>query len=315
MLGIKKSFTRTFFIGVFISVVGIETAQAKDTLLQGEQLGRDEQLLSNNGCFRLIMQGDGNLVLYGNTMKPMWNAASNGPADKAIMQNDGNFVVYKPNMEPVWAAHPPDRQGLTNFRLIVQDDGNTVIYANNGSQVKPIWFTGTPERNCDGSVITSLNMLPQETSGTVKGPNNRKSMGGGFAEAETTFFRNGLAVIETHSVSTSFTQGTKGSVFIVGSDIKGRALFVSPVFDIPTACSRPDSCSSNRRDTIQHQINSELAKFVAKIDVFVQDRGITDLRESFKRTITETCGTFDDLPSAAKAAIAAESGFSGCGPK
>jgi hypothetical protein len=158
-------------------------------------------------------------------------------------------------------------------------------------------------------------MLPQEMSGTVKGPNSNKSMGGGFAEAEATFFRDGLAVIETHSVSTSFTQGTKGSVFIVGSDRKGRALFVSPVFNIPTACSKLDTCSSNRRDTIQHRINSEVAKYVAKIDVFVQDRGTTSLRESIKKTITETCGTYDDLPPAAKAGIAAETGFAGCGPK
>ena len=150
-LVVKSFFTGASFIGVLMSVVGIEAAWAKDALLQGEQLGRGEQLLSNNGCFRLIMQGDGNLVLYGNTMKPIWNAASVGPADKTIMQNDGNLVVYKPNMEVVWAAHPPDRQGLTDFRLIVQDDGNTVIYANKGSQVIPIWATNSGGINCDGS--------------------------------------------------------------------------------------------------------------------------------------------------------------------
>jgi hypothetical protein len=159
----------TFFIGVLISVVGIEAAGAKDTLSQGEQLSRGESLLSNNGCFRLIMQGDGNLVVYGNTMKPIWNAGSNGPADKAIMQNDGNFVVYKPNMEPVWAAHPENRQGLTNFRLIVQDDGNTVIYANNGSQVRPIWATNTGGINCDGSKPINFPITGEKDNSVANG--------------------------------------------------------------------------------------------------------------------------------------------------
>ena len=166
-----------------------------------------------------------------------------------------------------------------------------------------------------GDSPSSSGILPQETSGTVKGPNNRKSMGGGYAEAEGTFYRNGLAVIETHSVSSSLTQGTKGSVFVVGSDSKGRALFASPVFEMPTACSKVDTCSSNRRDTIQHQVNSELAKYVAKLDVYVQDRGTSSLRQSINTTITQTCGTYDDLPPAAKAGIAYETGFAGCGPR
>jgi hypothetical protein len=64
-----------------------------------------------------------------------------------------------------------------------------------------------------------------ETSGTVTGSNSKKGMSGGYAEASATFYRNGLIVIVTHSVSSSYTQGTKGSVFVVGSDSKGNALF------------------------------------------------------------------------------------------
>lgn len=170
------------------------------------------------------------------------------------------------------------------------------------------------------NIVTALTSqgtsLPPEISGTLQGPNNKKSMGGGYAEAEATFYRNGLVIIPTHSVSRSFTNATKGSVFVVGSDTRGRALFASPVFDIPTACSRADTCSSNRRDTIQHQINSELAKYVAKIDVYVNDRSIgRSARQAFNTTITETCGSYDDLPVAARAAIAAETGFPGCGPR
>jgi hypothetical protein len=161
------------------------------------------------------------------------------------------------------------------------------------------------------NTILSQNTLPPETSGQVKNK-QEKSMGGGSAEAEATFFRNGLIVIETRAVSRSWSQGTKASFFVVGSDKKGRALFASPLFDIPTACSKADSCSSNRRGTTQHRVNSQLAKYIAKINVYVQDRGSPGLRESINKTIKETCGTFDDLPKAAKAGIAAETGFAGC---
>jgi hypothetical protein len=161
-----------------------------------------------------------------------------------------------------------------------------------------------------------LDVLSPEQGGPVSGPNTRESMGGGYAEAQAIFYRDGLTVIETHSVSTSYTQGTKGSVFIVGSDRKGRSLFASPVFDIPTACSKPDTCSSNRRGNVQHRISGELAKYMTKIDVYVQDRsGGRSARETINTTIKESCGAYDDLPAAAKAGIAVETGFAGCGPQ
>jgi outer membrane protein assembly factor BamB len=137
--------------------------------LQGERLVGGESISSNNGCFQLIMQGDGNLVLYGNTMRPMWNSVTVGSADRAFMQDDGNFVVYTPNMQPVWAAHPQNRQGLTNFRLIVQDDGNLVIYANNGSEVRPIWSTGTGGRNCDGSKQLNFPITGEKDNSVANG--------------------------------------------------------------------------------------------------------------------------------------------------
>jgi hypothetical protein len=239
-------------------------AYAKDTLQTGEQLQSGQSLASNNGCFKFVMQGDGNLVLYAEGNVPIWNAGTTGKQGNVlIMQGDGNLVIYAPSSSPVWNSKT---QGA-NARLSMQDDGNAVIYTGSS----PLWATDTGGRSCGSSVLSP------EQGGTVNGPNNKKSMGGGYAEAQATFYRSGLTVIETHSVSTSWSQGTRGSVFIVGSDRKGRALFVSPLFNIPTACSKPDTCSSNRRDTIQHKVNSEVAKYITKIDVYVQDRGTTSL--------------------------------------
>ena len=185
------------------------------------------------------------------------------------------------------------------------DDSQRILTGNMDPVVAP---------TIDPVVAPTSSLISPETSGTVNGPNKEVSMGGGYAEAEATFYRNGLVVMSTHSKSKSWSQGTKGSVFVVGLDTKGRALFVSPVFDIPTACSRADTCSSDRRGNVQYQVNSEVAKYVAKVDVYVQDRsGGRSAREAINNTIKESCATYNDLPASAKAGIAAETGFSGCG--
>ena len=57
--------------------------------------------------------------------------------DKLIMQEDGNLVIYKANGSPIWAS---GTNGSAGSRLDVQDDGNVVIY--NASN-QPIWHTNT----------------------------------------------------------------------------------------------------------------------------------------------------------------------------
>jgi len=85
----------------------------------------------------LIMQGDGNLVLYNNTTgQPLWATSTVGKGALADMQGDGNFVVYNSANRPVWASNTCCR---TDAWLQVQDDGNVVIY--NGGH--PIWATNT----------------------------------------------------------------------------------------------------------------------------------------------------------------------------
>ncbi len=84
-------------------------------------------LVSTNQCFMLVMQGDGNLVLYKQSSgKPTWATYTQNTAGAfAAMQPDGNFVVYSPNNDPMWNS----KTGRTNGKiLILQDDGNLVIY-------------------------------------------------------------------------------------------------------------------------------------------------------------------------------------------
>ena len=91
------------------------------------------QLTSTNGLLNLIMQGDGNLVLYRTTFGiPLWASNTSGPPGvEAVMQGDGNLVVYSAAGVALFASNTDGHQSAF---LLLQDDGNLVIYdgANGG---------------------------------------------------------------------------------------------------------------------------------------------------------------------------------------
>ncbi|MBV2152383.1 hypothetical protein [Kitasatospora sp. SUK 42] len=72
---------------------------------------------------RMIMQSDGNLVIYhGNT--PVWATGTNNCGYKAVMQSDGNLVVYSANGGFCWAL---GTNGHPHARLTVSDNGAVFV--------------------------------------------------------------------------------------------------------------------------------------------------------------------------------------------
>jgi hypothetical protein len=98
---------------------------AKDTLRAGQSLMTDMSISSMDGRYRLIFQGDRNLVLYG-PGGAVW-ATNRYTGDFVIMQGDGNLVAYNIWSAPAWDSHTGGIGG--NPALVVQNDGNLVIYA------------------------------------------------------------------------------------------------------------------------------------------------------------------------------------------
>ena len=115
----------------------------------GGFLGKSPEEVCQVGKSRLIMQSDGNLVLYNenggvsysaNTYSWWWWEA---PGDHAIFQSDGNFVVYDYAGRAKWATNTAGHcGGSTQCVLAIQGDGNLVIYDTSGSWT-PIWATNT----------------------------------------------------------------------------------------------------------------------------------------------------------------------------
>ena len=100
-------------------------------------LTANQSLASCNGDYSLIMQGDGNLVLYQGSTALWASNTAGSAADEAIMQGDGNLVLYTSSGTPVWASNTAGNDGAY---LEVQNDGNVVIYSASGSA---LWSTGT----------------------------------------------------------------------------------------------------------------------------------------------------------------------------
>ncbi|MFT3706923.1 MAG: peptidoglycan DD-metalloendopeptidase family protein [Archangium sp.] len=105
----------------------------------GVTLSANQSVASCDGRHVLVMQGDGNLVLY-NQGRWIWQTATNGRGgQRAVMQTDGNFVLYTAGNTPLFNTRT---NGVANAYLAVQDDGNLVVYQGSS----PRWASNTAGR-------------------------------------------------------------------------------------------------------------------------------------------------------------------------
>lgn len=115
-------------------------AAGQDHLNPGESLANDATIYSPQRQYRLVMQRDGNAVLYNNAGQALWASGTNGYTSASLeMQTDGNLVIYRQ------AGHFPLKAsntatGTPDTYLALQDDGNLVLIRP-GHPVR--WATGT----------------------------------------------------------------------------------------------------------------------------------------------------------------------------
>lgn len=129
-----------FSLVAIMAVTPSHAGPGTPTLLRGEYLYAGQDLRSPNGLFRLLMQSDGNLVVYARSSPEStsewahWHTNTHGnPGAFAIMQPDGNFVVYRSDNYPLWDS---DSWATPATHVKLQDDGNLVVYGDDG---KPYW--------------------------------------------------------------------------------------------------------------------------------------------------------------------------------
>jgi hypothetical protein len=81
------------------------------------------------------------MVMTGCFGQTIWSKGS-GNGYVIVMQQDGNLVLYNQNWQPVWASGTDYGSSKSPYYLEMQSDSNLVIYGNSG----PVWATGTNGR-------------------------------------------------------------------------------------------------------------------------------------------------------------------------
>jgi hypothetical protein len=104
-----------------------------DTLKLGEELNQNEPLKSADGRYELLLQDDGNLVIYGatdpdrNNKRVIWESGTVGSgATRLVLQSeDGNLALYDADNKAVWATNT--NQGKATH-LFLHNDGRLELY-------------------------------------------------------------------------------------------------------------------------------------------------------------------------------------------
>jgi hypothetical protein len=252
-----------------------------DTLKAGDALGFNQSVVSNNGRYTLIMQGDGNLVGY-QAGSAFWDTGSWGQPSgtspvTAAMQTDGNFVLYAPGNVPIWASGT-DGNG-PDCRLVMQDDRNIVIYRGDGT---PIWASNT--------VYVTGQPVPIEA--------NQEVGSGKRLQVHGQLYRNGSMDASVYSRNDSWVGGLRGRVLVAVVDDGGHQIWVSTVFNAATACSVPDvSCASYRQEVWAEAFPASIGQYANHCDVYCGDApNYVDLRTKLIEGIKAT----EDVAQAVK---------------
>jgi hypothetical protein len=189
-----------------------------DRLPSNGQLGVDQSMRSANGRFRLLFQGDGNLVLYDDqTRTAVWSTNTGGGArpTRVVMQSDGNLVLY-------------DGQGVARFStstggntggasLLLQNDGNLVIYRGDG---RVLWdrFTGRQTVAPAGCSVQDIG-VGGSASGSWASDCNATHRSGAYAR----YYR--FSLTSTRTIQASLASSADTYLFLLrGSDQNGSVI-------------------------------------------------------------------------------------------
>jgi hypothetical protein len=139
-----------------VDVFSITPPTWRTSLGVGGVLAAGESLKSPDGRTALVLQTDGNLVVYGPNSSVLWNAGTQGRGGTyLVLQGDGNLVLYTAANGVVWHN---GAYGLGGTHLEMQDDGNLVLYTptngvvwhTNSNTVAP-WWHGRSQPQISGA--------------------------------------------------------------------------------------------------------------------------------------------------------------------
>jgi lambda family phage minor tail protein L len=203
-----------------------------------------KSLVSANLWYQLLMQRDGNLVVYNKSNTAVWSTKTDGQPSYAVFQPDGNLVLYRySDGTPIWnsnsalaatstapASNLPTGTGVLNagnqlnagqdlyttngwYKLSMGANGNLAIIDKAG---KTIWQTNTAGSGATYAAFqTDGNLVLYTNAGVVKW----QSMSGAYAantgkrlvmqtDGNLVIYGTGNATSSTIAPATNFQTGT-----------------------------------------------------------------------------------------------------------
>ena len=104
------------------------------------------QFLSSGNDYYAVMQDNGSFAVFrgtkGNPEDILWNTPTVGKGTypwRLVLQGDGNLVIYDAKNTATWNSQT-NGKGVAPFRLIMQQDANLVLYDKNNSAT---WASNT----------------------------------------------------------------------------------------------------------------------------------------------------------------------------
>ena len=89
---------------------------------------------------KLVMQTDGNLVIYNSSGNPDWSSRTFGNLNaKLCSQRDGNLVIYTSDNKPIWASGTNTGKPSKILLSPIQNKNYLIIYNNNSSEILAIY--------------------------------------------------------------------------------------------------------------------------------------------------------------------------------
>jgi hypothetical protein len=119
--------------------------------------------------------------------------------------------------------------------------------------------------------------------------------------AKARLYRDGLLVTDTDCSSGHPTEGLRGQVLVVCVDDKGRAHWVSSVYQLPTVCSKLDFCPSRRTQVFQERFpnnpdgSNPIGELTRELHIYASSGGLGDFRRSIAEAIKFTTDMYEQV--------------------
>ncbi|GAA4681077.1 GH25 family lysozyme [Frondihabitans cladoniiphilus] len=196
---------RSLALGGSVGLVS-DGATSASTIATNARLNSGDTRVSPNGQYMLLMQGDGNLVVYGNGRALWWSGTSGNGGAFLLLQGDGNVVIYNANSQAIWSTGTMNSGALPT--LYLQSSGDFALSTSYGVP----WRTNAPGTNS----LSGANGL---TSNTYLHSQDGRTLLSMQGDGNLVLYING------QPRWTSYSAGNAGSFFRLQSD--GQAVVYS----------------------------------------------------------------------------------------